>query len=695
VSHRPAKELHLITTSTARRSLSLALATALLPAGARAQAVDPVRRDTLRADSVRVDSVLRLPALRIRGPQPLATVGGTSAVEVDLRDVPLGAAPTLEDVLREVPMLHVRTNSRGETELLARGSESRQVAVLLDGVPLTLGWDARADVSVIGASAVELIRFTRGLSSLLHGPNVLGGVIEATVAGEHRPQRAAQLAIGYEHTGGTGASASFTLPFPLAGGEVLLRAGASGRDTPGTPLARGITEPLPAPAGLRLNTDVRSMDAFAALRYRSGAGAWMSTSTSMTHSSRGIAAELDVASPRFWRYPHVSRAVAVVSGGTGSRRTPLGVGEFEASLGYDAGRTEIVAYSDRRYVERRGFELGSDRTLTARLLGEHALGERGKVRTALTFAGIRHYEELAAASNTYEQQLGSLGVETLWLLARELGPFAGVRLSVGGAYDAARVSVSGDKPEVPDSDAWGGRAGLSALAPGDVQLHAGISRRGRFPALREAFSGALDRFAPNPGLRPEVLTAAELGATRQWRNAQLQAVAFQHRLDDAIVRITTPDLRFMRVNENRLRSRGLELLGSAVVGPVTVGGDVALQSAVLVSPLRPRGRPENQPAFFGSSFVQGALHPSLTGRIRLNHTGRQFCLAPTGEEVALAGGTRIDADVSRHWRLRRSAGMLSRAEVRLAVDNVAGTAVYDQCGLPQGGRLAHVRLRLF
>ena len=39
----------------------------------------------------------------------------------------------------------------------------------------------------------------------------------------------------------------------------------------------------------------------------------------------------------------------------------------------------------------------------------------------------------------------------------------------------------------------------------------GLSRRGRFPSLRELYSGALGRFEPNPDLRSETLLGAEAG----------------------------------------------------------------------------------------------------------------------------------------------------------------------------------------
>ena len=92
----------------------------------------------------RADSVMRVPGITVQGTKAVTTVGGSSAIQLQLDSIPTPPAATLDQLLRRMPLLHVRTNSRGESELSARGSESRQVAVLVDGVPITLAWDARA-----------------------------------------------------------------------------------------------------------------------------------------------------------------------------------------------------------------------------------------------------------------------------------------------------------------------------------------------------------------------------------------------------------------------------------------------------------------------------------------------------------------------------------------------------------------------
>ena len=118
----------------------------------------------------------------VRGARPRATPGGAITVEVVLDSAVNRPAPTLEQVLRAMPVLVVRTNSRGEVQPALRGGEDRQIAVLVDGVPITLAWDHRTDLSVVPVTAARSVTLHRGLSSLLQGPNVLAGAVEVDIA---------------------------------------------------------------------------------------------------------------------------------------------------------------------------------------------------------------------------------------------------------------------------------------------------------------------------------------------------------------------------------------------------------------------------------------------------------------------------------------------------------------------------------
>lgn len=688
-----------------------ALAIVALPGAAQVQrdTVDsrrpPVQapRDTTRAGTLFADSaVFRVEGISVQARRPVTTTGGASAMELDVDSLNLPTAPTTEELLREIPGLHLRTNSRGEAEVTVRGSESRQVAVLVDGVPLTLGWDARTDVSVLPAGAVSEVTVVRGLSTLLHGPNVLGGVVEMKVGQGSRLPLERSLAVDgtLDDRGGYATSVTGEQPFETDGGSGIFRFGAGFRDSPGFPLPAGVAEPVPTAQGLRLNTDAQNANAFAALRWRSNAGRWTSLSAATFQAERGIAAELGASEPRLWRYPDIRRSIIAASGGTGFVETPWGEGDLEASVGFDVGSTEIESYSTRAYQDVDGLELGDDRTVTLRLLGDHSLGERGELKGSFTWSDIWHEATLDGVSAEYSQRLMSLAGETSWrLLEQPLKGVQALNLSFGAAWDRGSTPQSGGRTPLGTIDDWGARVGLSALVnDGATLVHAGLSRRGRFPALRELYSEALNRFAPNPELRPEHLVAFETGVTTRLAAGELQVVAFRQELSGAIRRITLADRRRMRVNSDQLISTGVEVLASQTLGRLQIGGDLTLQNVELIDPAAAAStQPENMPGQTGRLWVRMPIVTDVDASFETEYTGAQFCQSPdTGADVRLDGGTWLNAALSRVWHLAgrgRSGGR--RLETRISADNLADTALYDQCGIPRMGRLFRFSVRVF
>ena len=656
--------------------------------------------------------VVKLRALSVEVPRPIATTGGTSAVEVSLDSAGIVAAPTMEEFLRRMPTVQIRANSRGEAQPDLRGAEDRQIAIFLDGIPLTIGWDHRTDISVIPLTAVRRMTLYRGLSSMLHGPNVLGGAIEFDVGRGTTLETPVPPFLGagsVDQEGGVSTAATAGTTVERSAGVWVLRGGAGYRDSPGFTLPAGATDDprlrdtfLQGADNRRLNSDRRLADGFVAVRYHGAGGAWLSTLATVSDAERGVPPEAHVDDPRLWRYPDQARQFLTLSGGTGTRETSAGQGDLEISFGLDRATTQIDEYATPAYATVVDGETGSTTTLTGRILGDHNFDPGPEVWTAFTLSNVSHTEDFRFGDSfDYQQRLWSLGGEV------EIGSEdilrsanGATRWTVGASVDGADTPRSGDKEPLGAIWDWGVRAGVSrAAAGGNVLMHAGFSRRTRFPSLRELYSGALGRFRPNPGLRPESLKAGEAGITITDGDNQLQVVGFHHRLSDGIVRVSTVTAdgsKFQRVNRDQVRSTGVELLTAGTMGVLTFGGSFTLQRVRIRDPAT-SGQDEMAeyaPTLSGTINL-GAILPGdvgVTGFFR--YRGVQHC-----QNFEVAGLDRLDASATVDLEARRALFTGSGASRRMVegtvgVANLTDSTVLDQCGLPQPGRTFRIQFNI-
>lgn len=689
-----------------------ALAACLVPTAAPAAAQQP---DTAAADTVPrplPDSVrFEVKGLEVEATRPTLTGGGAAGVRLELDSVETAPSPTLSEVLRDMPLIRVRRNSRGQVQPSLRGMEERQIAVLADGMPLTIGWDNRSDLSVIPMTAVSRVNMVRGLSSVLAGPNALGGVVKVDLARGPFPDtlhRQVDLRTSVDQTGAWALSGQVDHLADPGEGRLWARYGGGYRTRDGYPAPGGLDPAGVVDGGRILNSDMEHANGFTALRYQADGGEWASLSAAGYWNEQGVVPELhllggDDPAPRLWRYPNRWQSFASLSAGTGWSRTPLGRGDLEASVGVNLLHQEVDGFATPAFRDSVDGETGDGRTVAVRLLGDHTLGA-GTLRGSFTWARTWHRQTLSSApdrSEEFVQRLWSVGLET----TQPLTPGAGFggwisnpEVTVGASYDASATPETGRAPSRPGIDGWGLRISSEAtVANGAARVHGGVSRKVRFPALRELFSGALGKFEPNPDLGPLTLEVGELGATLHPADGlELQATVFQQRLKGSIVRAVLPDGRFQRQNRGETRATGGELVANWRRNGLTVRGDVTLQDVELLNdagdPVEGE-RAEYQPELSGNLQVGLPVGLGLRARGELEYVGSQFGADPrTGDFVELEPTAWLEVGLSR--TLERGPAGLPPLRVSVVAANPTDEVVFDQLGLPRPGRTLRLQMEL-
>jgi iron complex outermembrane receptor protein len=536
----------------------------------------------------------------------------------------------------------------------------------------------------------------RGLSSLLAGPNVLGGVMRLDIAEEpfasdHIEPLRVRTAI--DDGGGGSVDGGF-------GGvigsdtQLLLRGGAGFRSRGDLPIPKGIEQPSPALPGVRLNSDMEQVNGFLSARLQAKGGASASLSSVVYGAERGVPPELHVEDPRLWRIPDVWRWATVLTGSTGW----FGTGrdwQLGGSVGLDFGHNEIDVYGSPDYEEVVGGEEGDDRTLTYRLFVDRSFGP-DLIAAAFTFADADHDEFLEpGGAASYSQRLWSAAVEFEKTLFHR-GDGSGAAITIGGSLDGSDTPETGGRPEREALWDWGAKlTGSWMLVGGVTRLHAGFSRRARFPSLRELYSGALGRFVPNPDLDPETLIVGEAGVTVSAEKWTVQGVAFHQRLSDAVVRTGLGDGTFTRENRDRILSTGVELLGSVRLRSFFGSLDLTLQNVDLDDPAAPEDqrRAEYQPAVSGSLELGVRAPLAIDTRLLVDHVGRRYCVNPDlGSDQELEASTSLAFQLWRDWMFK--AGPLRRFRALAAFENLTDGTIYDQCGLPRAGRVFRIQLEV-
>lgn len=638
---------------------------------------------TTAPDSARVE----LPVLTVTGQAAPPPKAGTTRIPTE--ELEIRAPGSLADLGALLPAARVATNSRGESTLMIRGAPERHVQTFLDGIPLNLPWDERVDLSTVPITGGAGLEGRRGLPSLLAGPGALAGSVHVLPPQLHGADRATRARAGFGPEGAWNAGLSHQRH---AGQWDLLGAGdwrtRDGWLVPdGTPAG---VAPSPDP-DVRFNSDLEQGSLLLrASRPVAETGRLNLLATGWS-VEKGVPPELHLGEDaRFWRYPERRR---MLLGASIAR--PLDASrawELTSMAAFDVLRQEIDPRGPDRWdqplVAGEDYETDLDRTghLELGLNRHYEGGARLSLQGNARYAHHRESLVVDGPEESYAQWLAGLVAEI------DVYLFERWDLRAGAGWDGSSTPESGDKERADSFDAPALAVRLAHDLGPRADAYASVSRRSRFPSLRELYSGALGKFVPNPDLVPEKQTLVEFGVDAEGTTWRASGSAFLQQLDDGIEKQKLPDGsgRFQRVNLTAIRIPGIELSGSWRLRPELVLG---AHHTILSARVKQDGEydqpAEDRPDYL--SRVEIGWRPLSGPGLDLEAvvTGPRWSADATDD---IDGLKRLPAGVNWNvragWTLQtfQESGSVRRTDLFVRVANLFDQRVDWQVGLPGPGR---------
>ena len=96
---------------------------------------------------------------------------------VDKEKIELTTSLNVSDALNTAPGVTISVGTKNEKNINIRGFSQRYISVFYDGIPISIPNDGYVDTGKLPTGNISKITITKGISSVLYGPNTMGGVV--------------------------------------------------------------------------------------------------------------------------------------------------------------------------------------------------------------------------------------------------------------------------------------------------------------------------------------------------------------------------------------------------------------------------------------------------------------------------------------------------------------------------------------
>ncbi len=590
------------------------------------------------------------------------------------------------DLLPGVTMNNV--GARNEQTVYVRGFDLRQVPVFIDGVPVYVPYDGYVDLGRFTTFDLAEVSVAKGFSSVLYGPNTLGGAINLVT---RKPTKPFEGEVGAGYARGDEGGSDQRKAWANLGARAeqwYTQIGVSWLDQDAYALSDDFDTVATEDGGLRENSYREDTKFSIKVGYTPNASDEYAVGYVNQQGEKGTppyAGDDPSVRARYWQWPYWDKeSLYFVS------RTGLGDGSYVKTRFYhDTFENSLYSYDDasyttisRPYAFRSWYDdYGYGGSVEyGRPIGSHMLRLAGHYK-------FDHHEEHNAGEpiRTFEDRTTSLALEDTITLSQGHYVVVGVSYDTRDSLEAQDWSEETGFHNFPDNDAsaFNPQIGYFVQLTPEDEARITLSHKSRFPTIKDRYSYRLGSAIPNPDLDPEEATTLEAGWNHRFgETARIETTLFYSSVRDLIQSVDLDANTYQLQNIGKVRVMGLELAGTAWVSDSLElhGNYTYLSRENVTSPsIELTDVPEHK------LFAQATWHP--TDPLSLGASAQY-----ESERYSSTDGIR-KADAFTVFGLKAGYEFGHGVSGRVGVQNLLDTDYAYQEGYPEPGRTWYADLR--
>ena len=503
--------------------------------------------------------------------------------EVTPEDFEAVNADSVADALTYIPGTRVTYGRKFIPEINIHGFDKQRILTLIDGVPYYETKYGSLDLNQIGLEGVARIDVVKGASSVLYGPNALGGVINIITkkASSEKPVLSATAEYGVD---GIDDAYKVALSHGMKKGNINYWVSYLHKEWDSWDLSddfepqvgtvtvrpvagpKTVTNTIIQDEGERANSDYKTDNFWAKFGLEPSEDTEIYVNFHYIQTEKGDPSNIESVKvmPKF-DFSQFDRISAYDDWGIDLSAEHAFTDAFslQGKLYYHDHSDEFESYTDETFTQAFALSTYNDTILGGMLLGDYQVVDWDALRFSLhykkDFHEQRDLEGLPFAES--EADTASAGLENeMNLLDNKLSIVTGI------SYDWYDVTKAEEDPNnngniiganTPDTmDAFNPMIGATYQIADRAQLFASVARKTRFPTLDQIYDGN----TPNLNLEAETAVNYTAGVSWGFKDLlKLQVAPFFHDISDYITNDAPDNPLQQSKNYAKVQMKGVEV----------------------------------------------------------------------------------------------------------------------------------------